>query len=73
MKLTCFVLYRMNVARLANIPVSVIKKAKEKSDEMQKQISEIQLQNRNIRILQNIMQNKSIEQDDLLSLCSSQQ
>lgn len=61
----------MNVARLANIPVSVIKKAKEKSVEMQKQLGEVQLQNRNVRILRNIMQKKSIEQDDLLSLRSS--
>lgn len=46
----------MNVARLANIPLSVIKAAKQKSDEMQKEMEERQFQNRRIQVLKSIMQ-----------------
>lgn len=46
----------MNVARLANIPLSVIKVAKQKSDEMQKEMEERQFENRRIQILKSIMQ-----------------
>lgn len=46
----------MNVARLANIPLSVIKVAKQKSDEMQKEMEERQFQNRRIQVLKSIMQ-----------------
>lgn len=46
----------MNVARLANIPLSVIKVAKQKSDQMQKEMEERQFQNRRIQILKSIMQ-----------------
>lgn len=45
----------MNVARLANIPLSVIKAAKQKSDEMQKEMEERQFQNRRIQVLKSIM------------------
>jgi DNA mismatch repair ATPase MutS len=46
----------MNVARLANIPLSIIKMAKQKSDQMQKEMEERQFQNRRIQILKSIMQ-----------------
>ncbi|KAL9542734.1 hypothetical protein MBANPS3_008465 [Mucor bainieri] len=48
--------YGMNVARLANIPLSVIKVAKQKSDEMKKEMEERQFQNRRLQILKSIMQ-----------------
>lgn len=46
----------MNVARLANIPLSIIKAAKQKSDQMQKEMEECQFQNRRIQILKSMMQ-----------------
>lgn len=46
----------MNVARLANIPLSIIKVAKQKSDQMQKEMEDRQFQNRRIQILKSIMQ-----------------
>ncbi|KAG2191032.1 hypothetical protein INT46_006368 [Mucor plumbeus] len=48
--------YGMNVARLANIPLSIIKVAKQKSDQMQKEMEDRQFQNRRIQILKSIMQ-----------------
>lgn len=67
---------RMNVARLANIPTSVIKKAKQKSDEIQKEMEEKQLHARQIRFLQRIIQSPNALSDDHiqqeLSILSSQ-
>ncbi|CEP14305.1 hypothetical protein [Parasitella parasitica] len=48
--------YGLNVARLANIPLSIIKAAKLKSDHMQREMEERQFQSRRIRILKSMMQ-----------------
>jgi DNA mismatch repair ATPase MutS len=60
-------MYRMNVARLANIPTSIIKKAKLKSDEMQKEMEEKQLLMHQTRLFRCIMQSSSSDVQQELS------
>jgi DNA mismatch repair ATPase MutS len=62
----------MNVARLANIPASVIKKARQKSDEMQKEMEEKQLQTRQIRLVRRVIQSShALSDNDVLQELSS--
>ena len=63
--LTCLIVNnRMNVARLAGIPISVIKTAKEKSDQFEKEMRHVESKQKKLRLLQSVMHENSLSLDN---------
>ncbi|KAI8983975.1 hypothetical protein BDF20DRAFT_857277 [Mycotypha africana] len=49
----------MNVARLANIPLPVIRAAKQKSKQVKEEMEQRQLRNRRIRLLRQLLKRRN--------------
>lgn len=58
------------MARLANIPLPIIKRAKQKSKEAQNAMESLEFRNKSIKLLRNIMQKRSKQVDVLEDLKS---
>ncbi|KAI8351756.1 muts domain V-domain-containing protein [Choanephora cucurbitarum] len=64
--------YGMNVARLADIPISIIKAAKEKSDRFEKEMRHVELKQQKLRLLQSVMHETRLSLDNKQRLKSLQ-